>query len=89
MSPADPMLRQLLARLLSFADVPERWSVPDIGPEPASDLSLGLMIGNEPIALNSVLTTLVGTDPILAEFRIELFFPADAATEDLLRRATN
>jgi transcriptional regulator with XRE-family HTH domain len=73
--------------LLACPGVPSRWSVPD--PTVAMPPLVSMQLRKDDLALTffSMITTL-GTprDVTLQQLKIECFFPADAATEQLARR---
>ena len=83
----DEETRQLLAQLLAFPGVPARWGEADVAQPPRLVVPVELALGAEPLRLFSTLTTLGAPQDItLHELRIETFFPADPATEKLIRK---
>jgi transcriptional regulator with XRE-family HTH domain len=83
----DAETSRLLEELLSYPDVPQKWRTLDLDAAPVPFLCVELRRGNTHLTFFSTLTTLgVPYDITLHELRVECFFPADAATEDLLRR---
>ena len=78
----DRETTNLLGELLSYPDVPNRWSVPDLTNAPMPILPVEFHTPEVTMRFFSTVTTL-GTprDITLQEIRIECFFPADAATE--------
>jgi hypothetical protein len=75
--------------VLGYPNVAELANRPAHGPEGDElVLTCDLRLGGDPASLYTTLTTF-GTprDITLDELVIELFFPADAATEQLLRAA--
>jgi transcriptional regulator with XRE-family HTH domain len=77
---------QLRDELLSYPGVPPRWSVPDACMPMSPLVSMELRKDDLSLAFFSMITTL-GTprDVTLQQLKIECFFPADAATEQLAR----
>ena len=80
-------MARLRDELLAYPGVPARWSVPD--PTVAMPPLVGMQLKKDDLSLTffSMITTL-GTprDVTLQQLKIECFFPADAATEQLARR---
>jgi transcriptional regulator with XRE-family HTH domain len=76
----------LLQRLVSYPDVPALSSLPRAAEPPAPVLAIQFRKGDTSFRLFTTIATL-GTahDVTLQEIRIECFFPADAASERLLR----
>jgi hypothetical protein len=83
----DEGTRRLLEEVLAYPGVPARWRVPDPGAHSAPVLPLALRKGDLAARFFTTIATL-GTpqDVTLQELRVECFFPADRATEDLARR---
>jgi transcriptional regulator with XRE-family HTH domain len=83
----DPGLQQLLEELLSYPDVPRNWRTLDLDASRAPFLAIEMQAGEARLSFFTTMTTL-GTpyDITLHELRIESFFPADQATEAVLRR---
>ena len=82
----DAETRRLLDELLSYPDVPQKWRTLDLDITPAPFLAVEMRKGDLRIKFFSTLTSLgVPYDITLHELRVECFFPADAATETLLR----
>ncbi len=83
---SDAMAR-LRDELLGYPGVPARWSVPD--PTITMPPLVGMQLRKDNLSLTffSMITTM-GTprDVTLQQLKIECFFPADAATEQLARR---
>jgi transcriptional regulator with XRE-family HTH domain len=79
--------RRLLDELLSYPGVPPRWRTLDLEASTAPFLAIEFLKGDLHLQYFSTLTSL-GTphDITLQELRIEAFFPADAATEEAVRR---
>jgi transcriptional regulator with XRE-family HTH domain len=83
----DAETRALLDELLSYPDVPRHWRTLDLGAP--NEPFLALEFRKEELGLRFFTTlTSLGTphDITLQELRIECFFPADTATEELSRR---
>ncbi len=83
---SEPLLR-LLDEILAYPGIPESWKVPDWQAPPPPVLPLELARGEMKLKLFSMITTF-GTpqDITTDELRVESFFPADAATAELLRK---
>ena len=81
----DDALKNLIAEMLSYPGVPERWREPDL--ESPRDLILPteLILGGTIARMFSTITTLATpNDVTLQDLHIEAFYPADAETEKLL-----
>jgi len=78
---------RLRDELLAYPGVPSPWKVPDpLAPVPPL-LTLRLRKGDTSLAFFSTLTTFATPrDITLQQLRIESFYPADTATEELARR---
>jgi transcriptional regulator with XRE-family HTH domain len=82
----DADTRRLLEELLSYPDVPQKWRSLDLDITPAPFLAVEMRKGDLHIKFFSTLASLgVPYDITLHELRVECFFPADAASEALLR----
>ena len=83
----DEGTRRLLDELLAYPGVPSRWRTADAKAQSAPFLSLDLRKGDLTLRFFTTIATL-GTpqDITLQELRVECFFPADGATEELARR---
>jgi transcriptional regulator with XRE-family HTH domain len=82
----DAETRRLLDELLSYPDVPQKWRTLDLDITPAPFLAVEMRKGDLHLKFFSTLTSLgVPYDITLHELRVECFFPADAASEELLR----
>jgi transcriptional regulator with XRE-family HTH domain len=82
----DAETSRLLEELLSYPDVPQKWRTLDLDAAPVPFLGVELRRGNTHLTFFSTLTTLgVPYDITLHELRVECFFPADRASETLLR----
>jgi transcriptional regulator with XRE-family HTH domain len=81
----DAETRRLLDELLSYPDVPRRWQSVDLDASTAPFLVIDLVKGDRRLQFFTLLASL-GTpyDITLHELRIECFFPADEATEQML-----
>jgi transcriptional regulator with XRE-family HTH domain len=79
---------RLRDELLAYPGVPSRWRTPDAVSPMAPLVSMQLRKGDLSLAFFSMITTL-GTprDVTLQQLKIECFFPADAITEQIARRA--
>lgn len=84
--PGDDLLAQLLARVLAQPDVPTEWRVPAPGRTVAPILSVHLRTPSLEVKLFTMLTS-IGTplDVTAEEIHIESYFPADDASEQVLR----
>jgi transcriptional regulator with XRE-family HTH domain len=83
----DAETRQLLHELLAYPDVPQKWRSLDLDVTPAPFLAVEMRKGDLHVKFFSTLTSLgVPYDITLHELRVECFFPADQASEELLRR---
>jgi len=82
----DAETRRLLDELLSYPDVPRKWRTLDLDVTPAPFLAVEMRKSDLHLKFFSTLTSLgVPYDITLHELRVECFFPADAASEELLR----
>ncbi|HKO54299.1 MAG TPA: helix-turn-helix transcriptional regulator [Thermoanaerobaculia bacterium] len=79
--------RRLLDELLSYPGVPPRWRTLDLDVSTAPFLAIEFRKGDLELRFFSTLTSL-GTphDITLQELRVEAFFPADPATEEVAQR---
>ena len=86
MRPGDEALRRLLARVLAVPGVPSEWRVPAPGRPAAPFLSVHLRAPALEVRLFTMLTS-IGTalDVTAEEVHIETYFPADDASEAVLR----
>jgi len=84
--PGDEELARLLARVLAQPDVPSEWRVPAPGRLAAPFLTVHLRSPSLEVRLFTMLTS-IGTplDVTAEEIHIESYFPADDATEAVLR----
>lgn len=82
----DEETSRLLAELLAYPDVPQKWHALDLDAAPVPFLAVELRKGDTHLKFFSTLTTLgVPYDITLHELRVECFFPADRASEARLR----
>lgn len=82
----DAETGRLLAELLSYPDVPQKWRTLDLDAAPVPFLAVELRKGPTRLKFFSTLTTLgVPYDITLHELRVECFFPADRESETRLR----
>lgn len=83
-----PQVQAVLDEILSYPTVPARWRSLDLqrSASPLPVLATVFVAGDHRLALFSMMTTF-GTplDVTTDELRVEAFFPADAASEALLR----
>ena len=83
----DDETRRLLAELLAYPDVPQKWHHLDLDIAPVPYLAVEMRKGDFHVKFFSTLASLgVPYDITLHELRVECFFPADAASETRLRR---
>jgi transcriptional regulator with XRE-family HTH domain len=84
--PGDAELSQLLARVLAQPDVPTEWRVPALGRSAPPILTMHLRSATIDVRLFTMLTS-IGTplDVTAEELHIESYFPADEASEAVLR----
>jgi transcriptional regulator with XRE-family HTH domain len=85
-APNDDEGRNLLAGVLAADEIPDDWRTPRLGSEHSPILPLHLKRDDLEVRLFSAITTL-GTplDVTLNELRLETFFPADEASNQVLR----
>ena len=83
----DEETHRLLEELLAYPGVPARWQVPDATAHSTPILPVVLRKDDLTVRFFTTITTL-GTpqDITLQGLRVECFFPADEATEDLSHR---
>jgi len=84
--PADENLPKLLARVLAQPKVPTAWRVPEPGRNAAPFVTVHLRSPTLEVRLFTMLTS-IGTplDVTAEELHVETYFPADDATEQILR----
>jgi len=86
----DETLRNLITEILSYPGVPARWREPDL--EAPHDLILPMELNlNGKIArmFSTVTTVATPHDVTLQELHVEVFYPADAETESVLKSYEN
>jgi transcriptional regulator with XRE-family HTH domain len=82
----DDTLRDLIAEILAYPGIPARWREPDL--EAPSNLILPMEISlNGKIArmFSTVTTVSTPNDVTLQDLHVEVFYPADAETESVLK----
>ena len=82
----DDALRSLIAEILAYPRIPARWREPDL--EAPSNLILPMEINLEgKIArmFSTVTTVSTPNDVTLQDLHVEVFYPADAETESVLK----
>ncbi len=84
--PADENLPRLLARVLAQPNVPSEWRVAEPGRSAAPFVTVHLKSPTLEVRLFTMLTS-IGTplDVTAEELHVETYFPADDATEQILR----
>ena len=83
----EPETSRLLDELLTYPDVPAHWRTIDLDASTDPFLAVELARGAVHLKFFSTLTSLgVPYDITLHELRVECFYPADAASEELMRR---
>jgi hypothetical protein len=84
--PADADSRRLLARVLALPTVPTEWRAPTPGRAAAPFVTVHLRSPALEVRLFTMLTS-IGTplDVTAEELHVESYFPADDATEAVLR----
>lgn len=82
----DPALETLIAEILAYPGVPSGWREPDLATPRALLLPMELDLGGKIARMFSTVTT-VSTphDVTLQDLHVEVFHPADAETEAVLR----
>ena len=84
---ADPAAGRLRDALLAYPGMPSRWKVPDPHAPAPPVLTMRLAKGDFSFAFFSTLTMLATPrDITLERLKVECFYPADAATEEAVRR---
>lgn len=84
----DDELKELIAGILSYPGVPERWREPDLEAPRDLILPMELNLGGKIARMFSTVTTLATPNNVtLQDLHIEAFYPADAQTEALLSSA--
>ncbi len=81
----DDTLKSLIAELLSYPGVPQRWREPDLDAPRDLILPTELNLDGSILRMFSTVTTVATpNDATLQDLHIEAFYPADAETERLL-----
>jgi transcriptional regulator with XRE-family HTH domain len=81
----DDLLRDLIMEVLSYPGVPARWREPDLESSQDLILPMELNLNGETARMFSTVTTIASPhDVTLQELHVEVFYPADAATESVL-----
>lgn len=82
----DETLRRLIAEVLAYPGIPSRWREPDLEAPHALILPMELDLGGKIARMFSTVTTVATPhDVTLQELHVEVFYPADAETETILR----
>jgi transcriptional regulator with XRE-family HTH domain len=82
----DDTLKQLIAEILSYPGVPARWREPELEAPHELILPMELMLNGKVARMFSTVTTVATPhDVTLQELHVEVFYPADAETEAVLK----
>ena len=83
---AHPQLAPILEEILDYPGMPSRWKIPDYGLVAPPLLTMDLAAGGQRCKIFTTITTF-GTpqDVTTDELRVEMFFPADEASAQLLK----
>jgi transcriptional regulator with XRE-family HTH domain len=82
----DETLKDLIAEILSYPGVPARWREPELEAPRELILPIELNLGGKIARMFSTVTTVATPhDVTLQELHVEVFYPADAETESVLR----
>jgi transcriptional regulator with XRE-family HTH domain len=82
----DEELKELIAEVLSYPGVPARWHEPELEAPHELILPMELNLGGKIARMFSTVTTVATPhDVTLQELHVEVFYPADAETESVLR----
>jgi hypothetical protein len=82
----DDTLKQLIADILSYPGVPARWREPDLETPQQLILPMELNLDGKIARMFSTVTTVATPhDVTLQELHVEVFYPADAETELVLK----
>ena len=82
----DETLKDLIAEILSYPGVPARWREPELEAPRELILPMELNLGGKIARMFSTVTTVATPhDVTLQELHVEVFYPADAETESVLR----
>ena len=81
----DETLRQLITEILNYPDVPMRWREPDLEASHDLILPMELDLGGSIARMFSTVTTVATPhDVTLQELHVEVFYPSDRETEEVL-----
>jgi transcriptional regulator with XRE-family HTH domain len=82
----DDELKKLIAEILSYPGVPARWREPELEAPHEFILPMELKLDGKIARMFSTVTTVATPhDVTLQELHVEVFYPADAETESVLR----
>lgn len=82
----DDTLKKLIAEILSYPGVPARWREPDLEAPHELILPMELNLDGKVARMFSTVTTVATPhDVTLQELHVEVFYPADAETESVLK----
>lgn len=82
----DDELKKLIAEILNYPGVPARWREPELEAPHDLILPMELNLGGKIARMFSTVTTVATPhDVTLQELHVEVFYPADAETESVLR----
>jgi transcriptional regulator with XRE-family HTH domain len=82
----DEALKDLITEVLKYPGVPSRWREPDLEAPHDLILPMELNLGGRIARMFSTVTTVATPhDVTLQELHVEVFYPADAETESVLR----
>jgi transcriptional regulator with XRE-family HTH domain len=82
----DDTLKELIAEILSYPGVPARWREPELEAPHELILPMELMLNGQVARMFSTVTTVATPhDVTLQELHVEVFYPADAETEAVLK----
>jgi len=82
----DEELKNLIAEVLSYPGVPARWREPDVEAPHELIVPMGIKMFGQVVRMFSTVTTVATPhDVTLQELHVEVFYPADAETESVLK----
>lgn len=82
----DEELKELITEILSYPGVPARWREPELEAPRELILPMELNLGGRIARMFSTVTTVATPhDVTLQELHVEVFYPADAETESVIR----
>ncbi len=82
----DDELKRLIAEVLAYPGVPARWREPDLETPQSLILPLELALEGKIARMFSTVTTVsMPHDVTLQDLHVEVFYPVDAETEEVLR----